>query len=227
MREEIACELKLSLEHRRLAHDHGRDARGQRLRDWWKLLEAGQISMRYLYAFCDLTRALSDEQAQAVADRVIDRAGQQSIASFKRSLKRAVHAVAPTTSDEAEQDSVARRSVRGRESENGVSSVFAVLPMTDQVAVMTAVEGLARQWSAVEGETRTLEQLRADALVHLSSAATTAASARGRLSASASRSPRWSVPMRPTRRTRRRNTHLRHPSTTPRPRPRLLDLAQG
>ena len=133
-----------------------------------KLLETGQISMRYLYAFCDLTRHLDDEQTRAVVERVICRAGDQAITGFKRSVKRAVLAIAPTPTDDAEHDAIAGRRVSGRESENGVSTVFALLPTTDQSAVMAAPSTtLARTWSNAEGETRTLEQLRADAFVHL------------------------------------------------------------
>src|SRR5580698_3867880 len=60
VREEIACELKVttSTAEWRLSMAEGLLANAA---GFVKLLEAGQISMRYLYAFCDLTRGLSDE----------------------------------------------------------------------------------------------------------------------------------------------------------------------
>ena len=166
VREELACELKVSSMtagfRLTLACSLVGNAEGL-----VKLLETGEITMRHLYVFADATKHLTDEQQQAVADRVRDRAPSQSAANFKQSVQRATLAVAPTTADDQAKTSIEQRRVSGRTGDHGLSTLYAELPTTDQSAVLAAVEDLARAWSRVEGETRTLDQLRADALVHL------------------------------------------------------------
>lgn len=72
-----------------------------------KLLHAGEVSFRHALAAVELCAGLPHEAVAAVEKRVLPKAADQSIALFRRSLRRAVLAAAPEQAEEAAQEALA------------------------------------------------------------------------------------------------------------------------
>src|SRR6266536_6496234 len=93
VREDVACALRLSgvTAQRRL---DVAQALAERLPGTLALLDRGQISYLYAASLAEAVDGLDGEQATAVEDRVLARAAGQTLAEFRRSVGRAVAAVA-------------------------------------------------------------------------------------------------------------------------------------
>lgn len=114
--------------------------------------------------------ALSDVPvpvALAVQEQVLDGAGRRTPTQLARDVARALIEVEPAAAEE--RFAVARR---GRHVDaprvlaNGMAGVWAVLPATSAVRLDSALSSLARSARSL-GDTRTLDQLRADLLADL------------------------------------------------------------
>ncbi len=101
--------------------------------------------------------------------RVLRRAGAQTLGEFKRSVRRAVHALDPARVEEQRAQAMTERRVCVSPREDGMTELWALLPAEGAAAVMTAVDALASVTSATDP--RTADQRRADALVDLGVAA--------------------------------------------------------
>ena len=112
---------------------------------------------------------LDAEVAAAVQARVLARAGGQTLAEFKRSVRRAVHTLDPARVEEHRAHAMTERRVCLSPREDGITELWALLPAEGAAAVMTAIDTLASVTSATDP--RTADQRRADALVDLGIAA--------------------------------------------------------
>ena len=101
--------------------------------------------------------------------RVLPRAGGQTLAEFKRSVRRAVHTLDPARVDEHRAHAMTERRVCLSPREDGMSELWALLPAEGAAAVLAAIDSLASVTSATDP--RTADQRRADALVDLGVAA--------------------------------------------------------
>jgi hypothetical protein len=104
-----------------------------------------------------------------VEARVLPRAGGQTLAEFKRSVRRAVHALDPPLVEELRVQAMTERRVCVSAREDGMTELWALLPAEGAAAVMAAIDSLASVTSATDP--RTADQRRADALVDLGIAA--------------------------------------------------------
>ena len=100
---------------------------------------------------------------------MLPRAGEQTLAEFKASLTRAVHALDPRRIDEQHRQAMAERRVCVTPRDDGMAELWALLPAQGAAAVMAAVNALAQVSSA--DDERSVDQRRADALVDLGVAA--------------------------------------------------------
>ncbi|MGH3614552.1 MAG: DUF222 domain-containing protein [Pseudonocardia sp.] len=131
-------------------------------RDAW---EAGRIDAAKVRAICDATVYLSSEHAEAVQDRVLGRAPQQSLGQLRAALARAVIAVDPEGA--AERHRAARRDRRvcvGQEAE-GMASLWAMLSAPDAHCAYEWLNRLARGLGSQDP--RGMDARRADLLVEL------------------------------------------------------------
>ncbi len=168
VREEVGCALRLSTvtAQRRLAVA---EVLAGTLAATGRALRRGRISYLHAMTLAEATYGLDAETAVAVQDRVLPRAGGQTLAEFKRSLRRAVHALDPTRVEEQRAQAMTERRVCMTARDDGMSELWALLPAEGAAAVMTAVDALASVTSATDP--RTADQRRADALVDLGVAA--------------------------------------------------------
>jgi hypothetical protein len=104
-----------------------------------------------------------------VQARVLPRAGGQTLGEFKRSVRRAVHALDPTRVEDQRAHAMTERRVCVTARDDGMSELWALLPAEGAAAIMAAVDALAPVTSATDP--RSADQRRADALVDLGIAA--------------------------------------------------------
>ena len=168
VREEVGCALRLSglTAQRRLAI--AQTLTGV-LAETGQALHRGRIGYLHAMTLAEAVYPLDASTATAVQARVLPRAGRQTLAEFKRSVRRAVHALDPTRVEEQRAQAMTQRRVCVSPREDGMTELWALLPADGAAAVLTAIDTLASITSATDP--RTADQRRADALVDLGIAA--------------------------------------------------------
>jgi hypothetical protein len=144
-----------------------------------QLLAAGILNPVQVRDLIDATRDLSADAASDVEARVLARAGEQTNGQFRVSLRRAVNAVAPMLAEQRHVRAVADRAVKLYPGENGMSTLWGLLPTPHAIRVMTAINCAAddakkhdEQHHPADGdgsidEFVRADQYRADALLEL------------------------------------------------------------
>ncbi len=168
VREEVGCALRLSAvtAQRRLSVA---ETLADTLAETGRALRRGRISYLHAMTLAEARYGLDAETAVAVEERVLRRASGQTLAEFKRSVRRAVHALDPARVEEQRAQAMTERRLCVTAREDGMTELWALLPAEGAAAVMTAVDALASVTSAADP--RTTDQRRADALVDLGVAA--------------------------------------------------------
>ncbi len=138
-----------------------------------ELLHSGGITARHASDLAEATRPLTPESTALVEGTVLERAAEQTVAQFRAAVKRAVLRVAsPVEEEKAHTDAVAGRRVVSFPEMHGMATVNAFLSADDAATVMAALDAIARETiHGRGGDSRTVDQRRADALVDLCSAA--------------------------------------------------------
>jgi len=127
-------------------------------------LSQGRIGMAQVTAITEASYQLPDDVLADYQARVLKSAHQQSIAQLKRAANRAALQLDPASAERKHQRSVADRHVRLAPAEHGTSWLMALLPAAQAQLLYDRVDGVARL--APADDSRTLDQLRADALVN-------------------------------------------------------------
>ncbi len=168
VREEVGCALRLSTvtTQRRLAVA---ETLTGTLAETGRALRRGRISYLHAMTLAEATYGLDDQTAVAVQARALRRANGQTLAEFKRSLRRAVHALNPARVEQQRAQAMTERRVCVTARDDGMAELWALLPAEGAAAVMAAVDCLASVTSGTDP--RTTDQRRADALVDLGVAA--------------------------------------------------------
>ena len=126
------------------------------------LLHSGDITLMHARVCVKETLPLDAAQVDALLDRVLVRATEQTVGQFARSCRRAALAVG-VQPEERRVQAYADRRVATRPAGDGMSELYAYLGAADAAAIMARVETDARR--VTPGDERTLQQKRADALV--------------------------------------------------------------
>ena len=136
-----------------------------RLPDTLALWEQGRLDQRRVAAICDATAALAPEHAIAVEARVLPRAPEQTAAQLRASLKRAIIGVDPDGATERHEVARKGRRVAVNPEDDGMASLWALLPAPDAVASFEWLTRLARGLGAADP--RRMDERRADLLADL------------------------------------------------------------
>ncbi len=107
---------------------------------------------------------LPDEVLPDYETRVLKNAYQQSTAQLRRTAKRAALQLDPASAELKHQRSVGDRHIRIAPADHGTSWLMALLPAAQAQLLYDHVDAAARM--APAGDDRTMDQLRADALVN-------------------------------------------------------------
>ncbi len=108
-----------------------------------RALAAGEIS--YLHTV-KLAEAVKDFEADVAADveaRVLPRAGAQTVGQFAASVQRAVLAADPRTAERRHADALDRRRVQISPAQDGMASLWALLPADGAALIGCVLDSLA------------------------------------------------------------------------------------
>jgi hypothetical protein len=179
------AEVALAL---RWSHEYAADrmeSAARLVQDFPDTLEAvtrGEVPFLHATVLVDKTAALDDASARKVEQRVLAKAGSQTISQFRSALRRAVNAVDTRTQDEQHQADLTDRRVCYQPAEHAMAWLNSFLPAVDAQAALTTVQGYADKLKDAAGsdDPRTADQFRADALVAIFAAARDARNLDGR-----------------------------------------------
>lgn len=128
-------------------------------------LESGQITPVKADIIVEALAGVPYPVAWAVEERILPGARGWTPPELARQLQQALIAVDAHEADRRARRATERRRVcHPRVRADGMASIFAVLPAADAIAIDLALDGAARAAKQVAGETRTMDQLRADLL---------------------------------------------------------------
>jgi hypothetical protein len=98
------------------------------------LWQRGRLDERRVVAICDTTHYLLVDKARAVQQRVLDRAPDQTLGQLKAALKRAVIAADPEGAADRHKAARRDRRVTISEEQDGMASLWALMPAPDAQA---------------------------------------------------------------------------------------------
>jgi uncharacterized protein DUF222 len=127
--------------------------------------QQGQLDERRVTAICDATHYLPAEKAQAVQQRVLVRAPEQTVAQLKAALKRAVKQADPDGSRDRHRAARRDRRVAVGEEQEGMASLWALLSATDARSCFQWLTRLAQ--GCGKDDPRGMDARRADLMVSL------------------------------------------------------------
>ena len=132
-------------------------------------LRTGRVSLYRALRVVAETRLLDDELLPAIETAVLAPAPDGSIASqrlFSARLHRLVRSADDRSGDERRRCAEASRNAHGRLTDDGVGTLTVTAPAENVVAVLDRADAMARAARAA-GDSRTLDQLRSDAICSL------------------------------------------------------------
>lgn len=139
----------------------------QRLPRLWEAFAAGDLDLRRVRTMISFTGHLDRETARMVVDQVIDRAPQLTTGELRARLQRLCIEVDPDAATARYEEAVVERRVVAELSDDGTAQLMGLALPPDRVASASAfINQLARQLKRT-GETRTMDQLRADVFLDL------------------------------------------------------------
>ena len=127
--------------------------------------EHGELDGVKVRAIVEACRVLPAEHARAVAERVLPRAGEQTVGALRAALARAVIAVDPDGAAERHRHARRERRVVLNPEPEGMASLWALLPAPDAVAAHQHLGTLARALGAADP--RGMDARRADLMADL------------------------------------------------------------
>lgn len=127
--------------------------------------QSGTIDVRKAQAIAETSEFLEPEQRGVLEDRVLPRAGVQTLARLRAALARAVLMIDPHGAARRHEQRRADRRVVVRPDSDGMASLWALLSAPDATAAYQRLGQLARTWGAEDS--RGMDARRADLLVDL------------------------------------------------------------
>jgi hypothetical protein len=127
-------------------------------------LSEGRIGAGKATAIAEASYELPDQVLADYEARVLSSAHRQSTVQLKRTAKRLALQLDPASAEQKHQRSMADRHVRITPADHGTSWLIALLPAAQAQLLYDRTDGAARM--APADDPRTMDQLRADALVN-------------------------------------------------------------
>ena len=163
--EEVACALKVAPGTAALRLAEASVA--ARLPGVLGALADGRVSGFHVRALTRRLLGVPPAVAAAVAEKVLPAAERQTFGQFCRAVDRALLEMTPPAQQQRDREyALSQRRVTFRPELPGTTAMYAVLPDADAAAIKSILRTAAAE-AATDGDDRTVEQRRADALVDL------------------------------------------------------------
>jgi hypothetical protein len=111
--------------------------------------------------------AASAETRALLGARALELAESEPVGTFRRKLRGLIAAAEATTLSERHGVALERRRIAVEKAEDGMAWLHAYVPDVEAQAILARATAMAKVLAARDGETRTLDQLRADILCDL------------------------------------------------------------
>jgi hypothetical protein len=160
--EQVGAALRLSPGH---AADRLGTARGlvDQLPATLASLERGEITYLHAKALAEAVAPFDAKTTAEIETRVLTRAADQTVGTFRAALRRAVIAADPRRAEQRHEQGLAERCVVLTPRDDGMTELCALLPTEGAALVKTVLDSLASV--KAPGESRTADQCRADCLI--------------------------------------------------------------
>ena len=132
-------------------------------------LQDGRITYWHARALAEAVAPMAEATAAQIEASVLPDAARQTVGEFRVAVGKAVLRADPASAEQRHQRALGDRCVRVRPVEDGMASLWALLPAEGAAALMATVDALASVTPA--DDPRTADHRRADALVDLGAAA--------------------------------------------------------
>jgi hypothetical protein len=130
-------------------------------------LNRARMTERHASILVDGLDSVEPELRVSLEARAIALAEAEPVGTFRRALRKLIDAARADTLAERHEEALRKRRVVVEAGEDGMAWVHAHLPAVEAHAIHDRVTRMSKVLAAVEGETRTLDQLRADVLCDL------------------------------------------------------------
>ncbi|MGH8928345.1 MAG: DUF222 domain-containing protein, partial [Acidimicrobiia bacterium] len=168
--EAAAAEIRAALRLTRRAADFELDFAVdlcRRLPRVWEALAAGAVDPRRVRVIVQGTAHLPEETAREVVDQIIERSARLTSGQLAALLRRLCLQADPQEAKRRYEEAVSERRVESEPSVEGTANLFGLdLPPDRVAAALRRINQLARSLKR-DGETRTIDQLRADVFLDL------------------------------------------------------------
>jgi len=168
--EGAAAEIRAALRLTRRAADVELDLAltlRQRLPRVWEAFAAGDLDLHRVWTIVNSTGHLDQATARRVVEQLIDRAPQLTTGQLKERLQRLCIEVDPDAAAARYEKAVPERRVIAELSEDGTARLIGIALPPDRVASATTLINQLAHRLKRDGETRTMDQLRADVFLDL------------------------------------------------------------
>jgi hypothetical protein len=165
-----ASEIRAALTLTRRSADYHLGFARQLVEDYpelWRALRRGQIDLPKTRVIVNQTSHLDRETTDDITGTVLERAHRQTTGQLRARLQKLVIEVDPDSARQRYEEGVAQRRVTAEATVSGTANVFGLdLPAADSNSAMRRINRLARDLN-MAGDTRTMDQIRADIFLDL------------------------------------------------------------
>jgi hypothetical protein len=163
LRLELACAMRITEAAATRLLDRA-EALVQRYPAALAALGAARITERHADVLVDALDVLDPELRDRILPRAMELAEAQPVGTFRRQLRALVERERSDTLAARHTHAVANRRVVVEAADDGMAWLMALIPAVEARAIHGRLTAIAKTIGAVDDETRTLDQLRADAL---------------------------------------------------------------
>ncbi|MGP3534979.1 DUF222 domain-containing protein [Microbacterium sp. RD1] len=131
------------------------------------LLARAGTTERHADVFVELVDTVEPHLRDGVIPRAVELAETLPVGAFRRRLRTLVDSVRAAALEQRHQDAIATRRVAVEAGFDGMAWLMTYIPAVEAHAAYERATAMAKVLAAADGETRTLDQLRADILADL------------------------------------------------------------
>jgi hypothetical protein len=128
----------------------------------WQSLSGGRMTERHAEILVDLVDQVRPELRDEAAARAVALAEAQPVGTFRRALRAVIETLHAATLEERHAAALQARRVVVEPGDDGMGLLHVHAPMVELHALFGRITGIAKTITGRGGETRTLDQVRAD-----------------------------------------------------------------
>lgn len=163
VRLELAAALRVT-EHTAGALIARADALVHRYPQMLASLRGARTTEKHAAIFVEAMAGVEPEFAEGIVSRAVELAESEPAGHFRRSLRTMIETVRSETLEERHRAALHERRVTVEPADDGMAWLSAFIPAVEARAIHSRVTAMAKAIAGVEGESRSMDQIRADVL---------------------------------------------------------------